>query len=171
MRVYLVGFMGSGKTCVGALAARELGVPFLDLDRRIEEAAGMPVRRIFERFGETSFRELEHVCLGLTRRLADCLVATGGGTFASLRNRRTIRAAGISVFLDVDFDTIARRLGERGRRERPLFADEARARALLEARLPSYRRADLTIGVHNDDPADLVAARILRAIREISCVT
>lgn len=161
--------MGAGKTRLGGALADALGLPFVDLDREIEERTGLAIRDLFARFGETYFRELEHVRLASICRLPEAVVATGGGTFAIERNRRLIEDSGTSLFLDVDFDTIAERLGEAGRAKRPLFAHPGRARELYDRRLPTYRRADLTVKVHPGDAAEEVAANMIRSIRDTPC--
>ncbi|HEY2738306.1 MAG TPA: shikimate kinase, partial [Thermoanaerobaculia bacterium] len=79
MRIYLTGFMGSGKSTVGRLLAERLGMPFIDLDAEIEQRAGITVREIFERHGEPVFRRLEQEALRATEEMPDAVVATGGG--------------------------------------------------------------------------------------------
>ena len=83
MRIYLTGFMGSGKSTVGRLLAARLGFPFLDLDEDIERRAGMRVREIFELHGEPVFRRMEREALEATAALPDVVVATGGGRSSS----------------------------------------------------------------------------------------
>ncbi|MEM6795102.1 MAG: shikimate kinase [Acidobacteriota bacterium] len=170
-RLFLVGFMGAGKTRLGGLVAEQLGIPLIDTDHRVEDAAGLKVAEIFARYGETYFRELEHSCL---RRLAEvprAVVATGGGVFTFPRNRQLIASLGISLWIDVDFDTIVGRMSERGRLARPLFQDESRARALFIRRRVHYREADLKVDVQPGEAAESAAARILRSLREENCVT
>ena len=170
MPLYLVGFMGVGKTQLGRRVARGYSTRFVDLDDWVEAAAGMPVKKIFERWGETYFRELEHVCLRCTAWMRSGVVATGGGTFTYERNRRVMEKLGTSLWIDLDFDSIIGRMSERGRQARPLLQDENRARALFEARRPAYGAADLKVDVQMGEPAGAVAARILRMIRERNCV-
>ncbi|MEM1206141.1 MAG: shikimate kinase [Acidobacteriota bacterium] len=171
MRLYLCGFMGAGKTTVGRLVAAELGCGFLDLDDRVEAAAGMPVAEIFERWGETYFRDLEHACLGRTRAEGGAVIATGGGTMTFERNLRLLSRLGTTLWLDVDFEDLLDRLDGAGRARRPLFRDEAKARRLFRSRLPAYARADLRIRVGRDATSRDVAANILDLIRATSCDT
>ena len=97
MRIFLTGFMGSGKTTVGRRLAERLELPFVDLDEEIERRAGMAVREIFERQGEPAFRALEAEALRQVLALPDVVVATGGGTMAFEGNFRLIRASGLVV--------------------------------------------------------------------------
>lgn len=171
MRVYLTGFMGSGKTAAGQKLAERLGVPFVDLDFEIERRAGMTVREIFERHGEPAFRSLEQEALRATGELPDVVVATGGGTVAFEANARFIRAHGVSVWLNPAFATIVARIGGLGKQDRPLFRDEVQALALYRERLPAYRRADLAVDVGPAEQPEEIAARILLMIGGGSCAT
>lgn len=172
MRIFLTGFMGAGKSTVGRLLARELALPFLDLDDTIEAAAGRTVKEIFAQGGEPAFRRLEHevlrrVCLG-----PDVVAATGGGTITIPANRDLLHAAGCTVWLHPTFATLAARLGAKGRADRPLFHDETQALALYRARLPAYETADLTVPVGEGETAREVTARIVLLLaRETRCAT
>ena len=160
MRVYLTGFMGSGKSSVGRRLAQRLGSEFLDLDQEIERKAGMTVREIFERLGEPAFRQMEHEALLATAEHPDVVVATGGGTVTFEANARWIGRQGIAVWLNPAFATIVARIGGLGKHDRPLFRDEAQALALYRERLPAYRKADLIVDVGAGERAEEVAARI-----------
>lgn len=165
MRLYLCGFMGAGKTKVGKLVAAAQDWPFLDLDREVETLAGKEVGRIFAEDGEAAFRDLEHRALRETARFDDLVVALGGGTFYYPRNREVLSCLGRSVWLDIPFALIARRLTPLKRATRPLFADEAAARALYESRVASYELADHRLSLENEAPATEVAARIIPLLR------
>jgi len=160
MRVFLTGFMGAGKTVVGTRLAERLGIPFVDLDREIEERAGMGIRQIFETEGETAFRQLERETLRAVLAQPDAVVATGGGTFTFEANARLIGENGLSVFLNPPFATIVARIGALGKTDRPLFRDETQALTLYRERLPAYRRADVTMDIGAEEGPEEVAARI-----------
>jgi shikimate kinase len=160
MRVYLTGFMGSGKTTVGRRLAARLGVPFVDLDEMIEQWSGATVREIFEAQGEADFRQMEAEVLRDTARFPDVVVATGGGTMVSEPNARWIGANGLSVWLNPPFGTIVSRIGAWGKADRPLFRDEVQALELYRQRLPAYRRSDVTVDVAPGEGPEEIAARI-----------
>ncbi|OYV90262.1 MAG: hypothetical protein B7Z68_11580, partial [Acidobacteria bacterium 21-70-11] len=107
MRVFLIGFMGAGKTATGRALAYRAGTLFLDLDARVEASLRMTVARVFAERGEGVFRAEEARQLAACARFAACVVATGGGTFVQPGNRELIRRAGVSVFLDVPWGEIA----------------------------------------------------------------
>lgn len=162
--VCLAGFMGSGKTTVGSLLARQLAWRFVDLDRRIEESSGLLISEFFERFGEPAFRALEaeqlRAVLGRSAETKESVVlALGGGTYAQQGAPEFLRAQGIPViWLDATVETLlARCMTMSGR---PLFRDEASFRALHVQRVPSYQLADHRVD-SSGDPA-LVVAEILR---------
>lgn len=161
MRVYLTGFMGSGKSATGMELAERLGYPFVDLDEQIERQAGLKIREIFERSGEGEFRRLEREALLATGDEPDVVVATGGGTVTFDANARWIRMNGVSVWLHPPFTAIVSRIGAMGKEDRPLFRDEAQALALYRERLPAYRRADIVVDVALEEQPEEVAARIV----------
>jgi shikimate kinase len=160
-RVFLTGFMGSGKSTVGRALATALRWELVDLDARVEARTGMTVREIFERQGEAAFRELEHdELLAALAVPAPAVVATGGGTFTFPRNVAVIQASGPSIWLNPSFATISRRIGAHGKLDRPLFRNEAHALALYRARLEAYRLADHRVDVAADETPEEIAARI-----------
>jgi shikimate kinase len=169
--VYLVGFMGSGKSSVGRELARKLGLAFIDLDAVIAEDAGLTIPEIFARDGETVFRLAEREALRWTTGLGPTVVATGGGAFCSPDNRRLIHGSGaLSVFLDPPWEVILRRLPGTND-DRPLFESPQSARRLFEEREPDYRKASLTLSVGGDESPAAVATRITEALSEVACAT
>jgi shikimate kinase len=160
MRVFLVGFMGSGKTTTGRALARRLGTLFWDLDARVEASLGMSVAAVFARHGEAVFREEEERQLLAAARLSSVVVAAGGGTFCLDANRALIQRLGVSVFLDVPWGEVQRRLPGK-REERPLFASPEQAHSLYLRRLPFYRMADIHVRPGSGEDAEALAARIV----------
>jgi shikimate kinase len=156
MRIYLTGFMGSGKTTVGRKLAERLTVPFVDLDHENERRTHKSVREIFAGEGEALFRRLEAEALRATQAYPDVVVATGGGTVAFAGNLNLIRQAGISVWLNPAFQTLVDRIGAAGKRDRPLFrGDQA---SLYRDGCPFHRTADVTVD-GSGESAEEVAAR------------
>jgi shikimate kinase len=156
--------MGSGKTTVGTLLARQLAWRFVDLDERIETASGISIPQFFERFGEPAFRqtEAEQLRAALGRASEDqvgTVLALGGGTYAQPGCPEFLRAAGVPVlWLDSPPEILLSRcMTMTGR---PLFRDENSFRALYLQRLPSYQLADHRID-GSVEPAQAVA-EILR---------
>jgi shikimate kinase len=140
-KIFLVGFMGSGKTTLGRLLAARLGWDFVDLDERMEVEEGSSILHIFAEKGEPYFRELEsRVLRELASRRGNAVIACGGGTFCSAENKTMMRQRGITVWLDQPFDQIWARREDLARR-RPLLRGEGEVRALYEDRIRFYRDA------------------------------
>ena len=163
----LAGFMGSGKTTVGSLLARQLAWRFVDLDGLIEESAGLAIPRIFEQLGEPVFRQIEaeqlRAALGRALELKESTVfALGGGTYAQPGALEFLRAAGVPVvWLDSPVEVLlARCMTMTGR---PLFRDVASFRELHAQRLPSYQQADFRVD-SSGEPAAVVAEILRRGI-------
>ncbi|MHB1012559.1 MAG: shikimate kinase [Desulfobacteria bacterium] len=144
--VVLVGFMGSGKSSVGRELARRFNAPFVDVDERIESAAGCPIRDLFAREGETAFRDREKAALCDALSVKGCVIATGGGAFVDEENRVLLRSYAPVVYLETAVGTLLERLaGDLGR---PLLRGADReevVRELLSRRVPGYRTADVTV--------------------------
>lgn len=147
-----------------------MGVRFVDLDRWVEERFRISVAEVFDKHGEPAFRRVERECVAEAVGLVEGVVATGGGVFCSSENRRLIRESGAcTVFLDVAWPVIARRLA--GTQGRPKFRDARSARALFEQRRPQYLLADIVVNVAAEDSTELVARRIRRLVSESACAT
>jgi thiamine-phosphate diphosphorylase len=160
-RIYLVGFMGSGKTAVGRRVAERLGVPFVDLDAEIERTSGVTVRALFEASGEAAFRERESLFLEATESLPSAVVATGGGCYVREENRRTIARLGTPVFLEVPLPTLLSRLA--GKTDRPLFTGPQQAVVLSAEREPFYRMGTVRVALAGESIEE-AADRVLDAL-------
>ena len=161
----LVGFMGSGKTSVGRMLARKLRAGFVDVDERIERAAGKPIHEIFSAEGEPAFREREKVALREALSVPGRVVATGGGAFLDEGNRAQLSAYAPVVYLEARADTLLARLPEGV--DRPLLRGEDRGRVvrdLLARRIPGYRKADHTVAT-DGLTVEEVAVRIVELLK------
>lgn len=108
-KVYLVGFMGCGKSAIGRRLSYFLKMPYYDMDNEIVRQQGMSIPEIFEKFGEDHFRRLETEFLQNFRDEA-CIIATGGGVAMNEENRRIMRRTGLVFFLDATFEDIYMRI-------------------------------------------------------------
>ena len=163
-RIYLIGFMGAGKSTVGRLLAERLDWSFIDLDDAIERVEGRSIADIFEDSGEPHFRRVESEQLREASRLPNRLVALGGGTYAHPENRAHVEENGLSVYLETALESIRDRIDDDS--ARPLFADSLRVAELYRQRLPSYRMASVTVNTNGLDPKD-IANRIFRIVRQL----
>lgn len=159
--------MGSGKTTIGAMLARQLGWRFVDLDDRIEAAAGITIAQFFERHGEPAFRQLEadqlRAALGRASELREgTVLGLGGGTYAQQGCPEFLRASGVTVlWLDSPIEVLlARCMTMTGR---PLFRDETSFRRLHALRVPSYQLADFRVD-SSVEPAQVVAEILRRGV-------
>jgi shikimate kinase len=156
--IYLVGFMGSGKSTIGRRLAHRLGWDFFDTDDEIEAAEKTFIAEIFEQRGEAEFRRMEtaivrqHVAWIENGRPA--VVALGGGVFTQSENRGLLENNGLTVWLDCPFDMVARRVAQAS--HRPLARDPEKFAALYEQRRAAYELADMHIPISGDDPDDAV---------------
>ncbi len=160
--IYLVGFMGSGKSTIGRVLADELGWGFLDLDEEIEREQGTTIASIFDQQGEPEFRRIETEALRHCVRSVQCgrprVISLGGGAFLHGENLDLVLNNGVSVWLDCPLPVIERRIAAFS--HRPLARDPNHLRHLYEVRREGYSRADYRIEIDDDEPA-VTAARIL----------
>ena len=163
-RVYLVGFMGAGKTSVGRSLAVQLGWAFVDLDAEIERSQKMTIRDVFQKSGEAQFRQLEREHLKRLSERPRVVIALGGGATVDPENRLVIDSTGISVWLNVAFETAARRVSMDG--TRPLFKDPEHAERLYENRLPIYKLARIHVLADNRPPA-VIAGEVAKRLQEL----
>ena len=161
--IYLVGFMGSGKTTVGRLLADRLGWHFVDLDERIEAQEKMSIPEIFESRGEPDFRRLETEAIRACVRIIECgrptVMALGGGAYVQPENYDLLEEHGVTIWLDCSFETVQRRVEQAT--HRPLARDPEKFYQLFVSRQEAYRRAAHRVSIESDDPEQAVSA-ILR---------
>ncbi|XP_052195763.1 shikimate kinase, chloroplastic [Diospyros lotus] len=154
--IYLVGMMGSGKTTVGKILSEALGYSFFDSDKLIEQAVGgTSVAEIFQLYGESFFRDNETEVLQKLSLMHRLVVSTGGGAVIRPINWKHMRK-GISVWLDVPLEALARRIAAVGTESRPLLHEEsgdafakafARLSTLLEERFEEYANANARVSL------------------------
>lgn len=153
----LIGFMGTGKTSVGRLAAAQLHFRFVDTDEQIERRAGKSITRIFDEDGEPAFREIEAQVVGELDQLTRSVISTGGGLGANLTHLAALKQHALTVCLWARPEAIWRRV--RYASHRPLLQDsdpQAKIYQLLDERSPVYRQADVLINTE------------LRSLREVT---
>ena len=161
-RFFIIGFMGVGKSTVGRGVARRLGVPFYDLDEEIEQDTGKKIHEIFAAGGEGSFRVIETERLRKIVKQEPGVIATGGGTFTRPENREIMGFSGVTVWLDAPTELVIER-SARGQ-HRPLWHTTEQVRALLDERLPNYRKADIRFDM-NALPLAKVTARLANVLQ------
>jgi shikimate kinase len=145
--VFLVGFMGAGKSSVGRALSLRLGWTFEDLDERIQAREGRSIQQIFQRSGEPEFRRVEHAALRELLAESDAaarVVALGGGAFVQAHNATLLEDAGVSIFLDAPVEELFRRC-QGDKLERPLHRDGQHFRQLYELRRPHYMKASFRV--------------------------
>jgi shikimate kinase len=142
-KLYLVGFMGAGKTTIGRLLGRRLGWRMEDVDERIESRERRSVAAIFAQHGEPYFRQQERQVIGELLPERHVIIATGGGTFAEPDNRAVMLADGAVAWLDVPLSVVLERVPADGRR--PLAADRLQMEQLYLRRRLSYAEAHVRI--------------------------
>jgi shikimate kinase len=160
--IFVVGFMGAGKSTVGRALAAHLGWYFIDLDEEIEAAEGAKISDIFAERGEPEFRRLEaEVLKRLLASARDVVIALGGGAYTIAANRELLRCHGTTIWLDCPFDVVQRRVAQAT--HRPLARDPERFAALYHARREHYSQADHRIPIESDDP-EVTLASILAVL-------
>ena len=146
VRLFFTGYMGAGKTTLGKAFARELHLPFIDLDWYIEERFHRSISQLFAERGEEGFRLLERNLLHEAGEFEDVIISTGGGTPCFFDNMAYMNAQGLTVWLDAEIEVLFARL-RIARQQRPILQgksdDELRAFICqaLQQRLPFYSQA------------------------------
>lgn len=139
-RIYLVGFMGSGKSAIGKRLHTMTGIPFYDMDQVLVEQTGMEIPEIFETYGEEYFRQLETEFLR-TFPETHCIIATGGGVPLREENREIMRNTGLVFFLNATFRDIWRRIASDTNRPIVQQSSQRELEALFFKRKSAYMKA------------------------------
>ena len=159
-KLYLVGFMGAGKTSVARALGRRMGWRVEDIDHRIEAREHQRVAEIFARQGEPYFRNIERAVLQDLLSQRHAIVATGGGTFVDPENRAAMLSDGAVAWLDVPLERVIERVPADGRR--PLAADRVQMEQLYARRRAAYSQAHVRIDASR--PLPEIVERILEWI-------
>lgn len=160
--IFLIGFMGSGKTTIGKKLSKASNLPLIDLDQLIVERSGMNISDYFSTHGEDSFRELETSTLKSISFHQGMVVSTGGGTPCFNDNMLWMNEVGITVYLQLPPRALLKRLSGKEIQSRPLLQGKSEDKILdfitkkLEERESFYKKAELTINAHNTNPSQLL---------------
>nr|WP_290222002.1 shikimate kinase [Trichocoleus desertorum] len=169
VNLYLVGMMGSGKTTVGRLLAKELGYHFFDTDAVIEQSQKKSINEIFAEAGEAAFRDLETEVLAQLSSCVRLAIATGGGIVLKRKNWSYLRH-GLIVWLDAPVELLYARLQNDA--TRPLLRESdvsAKLQSLLEQRQSLYGQADLRISLQPGETPEQIASRVIAEIPTVLC--
>ncbi|NVO18200.1 MAG: shikimate kinase [Bacteroidetes bacterium] len=171
MRIFIIGYMGSGKSTFGPKLAREMNIPFFDLDDEFEARYRINISGFFLKYGEFHFRDIEHKLLVELAKQEEFILATGGGTPCYLQNMEFMNSCGITVFLKVPLDVLVKRLNE-SPKKRPLLNSFSQndfnkhVEDHLRQREFYYESAKLILSPLQIDPKD--AALQIRKLSAIS---
>ena len=170
-RIFLTGYMGSGKTTLGRALAAEIGIPFIDLDHYIEKRYCKTIAQLFAEKGEEGFREIERRILHEVGEFEDVIISTGGGTPCFFDNIEYMNSQGTTVYLDVPVERLFIRLSI-ARSKRPLIKDKndeelvAFITEQLEKRTPHYSKAQYSFKADKLEDAPQIKASVEAFRRE-----
>lgn len=165
--IVLVGMMGSGKSKIGQLLAKDIGLPFYDSDQVIQHESGKTIVQIFEVFGESSFREMEAAAIAKLLGEGPCVLSTGGGAILNEDTAKLIFEKNLAVWLDAPVEVLARRTGHS--KDRPLLNNVDQIKTLtdlLEKRRHLYEKAHIRLDASEDD-ADKLVKTLLQAMERV----
>lgn len=152
MKIFLIGLPGCGKSTLGKQLSRKLNIPFIDLDVEIERSMDLPIKGIFKKFGEPSFRKTETAVLkNISVQREEFVMATGGGAPIFFDNMIFMNNQGRTIFIDVPAREIADRISRSNLEERPLLArlapDELKDQIefLRSQRINFYNQASIRV--------------------------
>jgi len=169
--VYLMGFMGCGKTRIGSLLAKELNRPFIDTDEMIMEKTGLSINEIFKKYGEQGFREIEREVIRSLAQSHGCVVSLGGGSVINPENWANITRSGITITLSYPPEILASRLEHKD--DRPLLNETTgaqrleRIKEMLLIREPYYQRADLVLHLNREVEPEIVTHMLIQFIKDM----
>ena len=172
MRIYLIGYMGSGKSTLGRKIADITGVNFIDLDKYIEERYFKSIPLIFEEEGETSFRQKEQHSLHEVSQFENVVISTGGGTPCFFDNMELMNKTGITIYISPDIETLAGRI-VKSKTERPLVSGKSHEDLLsfikeaLKIRSPFYEQAQIILSNENSLHPQKVIEAIIRENKDL----
>ena len=164
--ILLIGMMGVGKTRMGRQLADALNLPFTDSDDEVEQAAGMSIADVFEKFGEPYFRDGERRVIARLMEQGPSVIATGGGAVMTPETAELIWERALSVWIRAEMDVMVERTARRD--DRPLLKNGDPEKILTELaaiRYPVYEKADIVIDSHNG-PAEAILNQALGKIRD-----
>lgn len=163
--VVMVGMMGAGKSAVGKELAQRLDVAFLDSDVEIERAANASIAEIFARDGEPFFRDKEAQVISRLLDGEPCVLSVGGGAFLRGETRSRISAAGVSVWLKADLDTLWTRVKRKDTRPLLKTANPYQTLAdLMRTREPAYSQADLIVSTEHEYAIETTAEKVIETL-------
>ena len=166
--IFLIGFMGCGKTTLGRKLASRMGYPFIDLDHVLEAKAGMTIAEYFSAHGEAAFRKLESEILKETDYPENAIISTGGGLPCFFDNMQWINGRGRSIYIQLPPKTLAQRLSNE-KNQRPLLRDRQGDELVkfiaekLEEREPFYKRASIIangLGLNAERTEEIIKATV-----------
>jgi len=166
--IFLIGFMGSGKTTVGKKLSKASNLPFIDLDQLIVEQSGMSISDYFSLHGEDSFREFETNALKTISYNQGKIVSTGGGTPCFNNNLQWMNERGITIYLQLPPRALLKRLSGKEIQNRPLLQEKSEDEILdfitekLEEREKFYKGAKLIVDAHNINPTQVLESIITK---------
>ncbi len=172
MRIYILGYMGSGKSTLGSTLARELGISWIDTDDEFETRYKIGIPDFFSKYGENAFRELEQKLLADFSKVTDIVISTGGGMPCFFDNMNLMNQTGFTVYLKATPELLISR-NEISARKRPLFQQMKGENFLqnvtqhLKSREPFYEQAKLIMDSSNPDICEL-KSKILKYFRSSS---
>lgn len=154
--VVLCGFMAAGKTTIGQILSKRLGVPFVDTDKLIVKKCQMPIPEIFKKYGEAYFRDVEYEVAVSIKDIKPSVVSTGGGMLTFERNASALKDSSVIICLDRGFDKIYSRLKSDSTRPMVYNKSEEEVKALYDMRMSLYKKYSAYVVANNSSAFDCV---------------